>query len=80
MKGGIAERLGSRRRVTPSRLTVSHAMSFRRLNYNISICMSINSLMKKTYNIVYFLCSLESVEACPRLEPLELHPRAREER
>jgi hypothetical protein len=42
--------------------------------------MSINSLMKKTYNIVYCLCSLQSVEARPGLEPLEVHPRAREER
>jgi hypothetical protein len=80
MQGGIAERLGSQRRVTPSRLTVSYAVSCLRLNYKVSICMSINSLMKKTYNIVYSLCSLQSVEARPGLEPLEVHPRAREER
>ena len=40
--------------------------------------MSINSLRKKTYNIVYSLCSLQSSESHLDLEPLKVLPRARE--
>jgi hypothetical protein len=74
------ERLGSRRRITYSRLKVAYVVSYIRLNYKVSFFMSINSLRKKNYNIVYSLCSLQSVEARPSLEPLKVLPRAREER
>jgi hypothetical protein len=68
------ERLGLQRRVRLSRLTISYAVSYLRLNYKVSFSLSINSLMKKAYNIVYSLCSLHSVEARLGPENLEVHP------
>jgi hypothetical protein len=41
--------------------------------------MSINSLMKKNYNIFYSLCSFQSVEAHPGLKPLEVDAGASQE-
>jgi hypothetical protein len=79
MQCGVVEILESWRRVTPSRLTVSYVVICLSLNYKVSIYMSINSLMKKTYNIVYSLCSLQSFEAHLGIEPLEVNHREREE-
>jgi hypothetical protein len=71
MQGGIPEKLGSWRRVTPSRLSAPYVVSSLMLDYKVSFFKSFNSLWKKTYNNIFSLCSLRSDEACPGPNPLE---------
>jgi hypothetical protein len=68
MKGGITERLGSRRRVKTSWLLVPYVVSCLMLNYKVSFCMFNHSWRKKTYSNVYSLCTLQSDKARPCLE------------
>ena len=79
MQGGIIERFGSQRMVTPSWLSVAHVVSCISLNYKVSFCMSFNSLWKKTYNNVFSLWSLWTDEPCSGPNPLEMLLQEKEE-
>jgi hypothetical protein len=79
VQGGITKRLGSQRRVIPSLIETTYEVRCLRLNYKVSFCMSINSLRKKKYKIVYSLCSLQSIEAHLGREPIVVLPQEREE-